>query len=100
MIEHGHEEYLHTYILRDAALLDVPLDGIRNLLALARGDEERSALLQRAIQSWRAREEDGFENGSRAHFFHLFDTGGGFCRERKLRPHSRKSSAPCCKKKM
>ena len=58
MSEHGHENYLRIYVLQDATLADVPLDGIGYLLAKARDDEERRLLLRRAAEVWRAKKRN------------------------------------------
>jgi hypothetical protein len=72
MSKHGHENYLRTYVLHDAPLADVPLDGIRRLLAKAGDDEERRLLLRRAAEVWRAQERNSRPRGWPNQFHRLF----------------------------
>lgn len=58
LIEHGHTGYLLTYVLHDAPLADVPLDGIQYLLSNVTGDDDRLSLLRRAVEVWRANRHD------------------------------------------
>lgn len=70
MCEHGHEEYLRTYVLHDAPLIDVPLSGIAHLLSATKNEQERLALLRRAIEVCRVTERNP-RMGASLHQFHL-----------------------------
>ena len=56
MIDHGHADYLRTYVLFDAPLVDVPLRGIAELMHRTSDDEDRRVLFRRALEAWRAKE--------------------------------------------
>jgi hypothetical protein len=83
MSKHGHENYLRTYVLHDAPLADVPLDGIRRLLAKAGDDEERRLLLRRAVEVWRAQERNSRPGGGRTSSIVYFERGGRSCHAQK-----------------
>jgi hypothetical protein len=72
MSQHGHDDYLRTYVLHDAPLDAVPLDGIRHLLAKEQDEDKRRVLVRRAVQVWGARDRNRTQHPPRDQFLFFF----------------------------
>jgi hypothetical protein len=53
MKQHGHDEYLRTYLIGSEDLRNVSIEGLWSLLGETKDQDEQQWLIRRAIQVWR-----------------------------------------------